>query len=285
MKKWIVWMCLLVLTVSLCGCGGTSAAKVIQEREERIFGYSWTSEDVEALAAIRHDEAMDKWANEVADKIAQDQYPYYEVGSLMSCLEEAGYENEYLQEQAELCDIRWLVGLKEEAFAAGDWESVMIYLGKVQLHGKELPLESILPYEELKSWVEAQGGIEPVTENGMGGYYDDKQEQYQNDTQVDETLTTKSWSYEFFGDFMMRAYSKKNYRPTGEAWEEQLLSKYDYSSVGYYYKDEVIKLGEAWIKLHSQGKTILVDNGDGLVACLVTPKQIWIADGGLFTYE
>ena len=284
MKRIVAWACLLVLAVSLCGCG-SKTAKTIEALEENIFSYKWTSEDVEVLAGLRYEEDMAAWLDSVTQKVAQGQYEHYEVSSLMSCLESAGIQHEPLQEQAELCQIRWLVGLKEEAFAAGDWASVMDYLSKVQRNGKELPLQSILPYEELKAWVEGQGGITPITENGLGGYYDDKQDQYKNDTELDETLTTKSWSYEFFGDFMMRAYSKKNYRPTGEAWEEQLLSKYDYSSVTFYYKDQVISLDKTWVELRGQGKTTLVDNGEELVACLVTPDQIYIASGGLFIYE
>lgn len=284
MKKIIAWLLLLVLAVSLAGCG-SKTVKTIEAMEDRIFGYSWTADDAEVLAGLRQEKDMNEWLDSVTEKVAQDQYKYYEVGSLMSCLEAAGIEHAALREQADLCEIRWLVGLKEEAFAAGDWESVMTYLSKVQMYSERLPLQTLMPYEELKSWVESWGGIEPITENGVGGYYDDKQDQYQDDLQIDETLTQKSWNYEFFGDIMMKAYTKENYRPTGEAWEEQLLSKYDFKSVGFYYKEEVIELDGDWIQLHSQGKTTLAEIDGEMQAFLVTPNEIWIGEKGLFTYE
>ena len=102
-------------------------------------------------------------------------------------------------------------------------------------------MENVLPYKETEEFLKRN--LNPtICVDGAGGYYDDLKysKEYSSYYHTNNNKTSFSGSSSFFGDFLIRNSSTRYYRPTGEAWEETLMSKYDTSSQTLYYKGEEI---------------------------------------------
>jgi len=98
-----------------------------------------------------------------------------------------------------------------------------------------------------------------ITQNDRGGYYDSRQDGYESNTETAENGGyTIHVAYEFYGDFMAVSSNKTMYRPTGADWEEEMLSKYDESSVNYYYKEQSVNLSWRYVPRAFYSSTIYV---------------------------
>lgn len=122
-------------------------------------------------------------------------------------------------------------------------------------------LGDIISEEELISYI--NNNCEKVIfKNECNGYYDSvtKKEDVSYTT---STYDSVKESHSYFGDFYIYEYHLRRYRPTGESWEEELLSGYDENQVDFYYKNQQLYLGEFSEKFPSYvagAKAVYINN-------------------------
>ena len=103
----------------------------------------------------------------------------------------------------------------------------------------------IFPYEETVDFLK-RNCYSAIYKDGVGGYYDNLKAEYSNRGSTDKNGNSSATSYEFFGDFLRSNYTKRYSRPTGEAWEESLLSKYDINGIELYFKNKKVSWGHEY---------------------------------------
>ncbi len=183
-----------------------------------------------------------------------------------------------------------LTDQKKAAFASTDPMEFFNFIAKIDTlfwdpRVSELISEAdILPYEEVADHIRKNCTL-TVTDNGKGGYYDAKREEYVGSFRVDETLTTHQQYYGFYGDFMIGGSIVRQFRPTGEAWEEELLSKYDKSTVNYYYKDVEVFGDEKFPYELQSGEVYVREDGDSYHVFIIQENAILARSGIAFDLE
>ena len=107
-------------------------------------------------------------------------------------------------------------------------------------------LKDILPEEGLISYLN-KNCEKAIFKNNANGYYDSITKElnasYEFSSYETSNLDTVTDHYTYLGDFCIHVYSLSRYRPTGEAWENKLLSQYDERRVSLQYKGQILIYG------------------------------------------
>ena len=102
-------------------------------------------------------------------------------------------------------------------------------------------LEDIISEEELISYI-SENCEKAIFKNNANGYYDSVTKK-QSTSYTTSTYDSVKDEHIYLGDFYINKYELKRYRPTGESWEDEVLSKYDEGHVNFYYKNKQLFLG------------------------------------------
>lgn len=144
-------------------------------------------------------------------------------------------------------------------------------------------VQELLPYDEFTSFIK-NNFKQTINVNDQGGYYDSLHEEYKGYYGTDSGGDTISHRYIFYGDFMIHHYEKKRYRPTGEAWEDELLEKYDESSVKLLYKGKTIgTISDEFESAIKDGQVYVFDDGKYVNIFIIHDKHI-ITKSGIDIY-
>lgn len=120
----------------------------------------------------------------------------------------------------------------------------------------------IFPYEETVDFLK-RNCYSAIYKDGVGGYYDNLKAEYSNRGSTDKNGNSSATSYEFFGDFLRSNYTKRYSRPTGEAWEESLLSKYDINGIELYFKNKKVSWGHEYDSLFNNNDLLGIYEYEG----------------------
>ena len=99
------------------------------------------------------------------------------------------------------------------------------------------PVSSILPEAEFIAYLE-EFFEKAAIKKGAGGYYDGEQNRTTQTT--NDLLATVTEKHAYFGDFYLYDYTSEAYRPTGEDWEDDLMTDYDVKSRKLYYQGNLL---------------------------------------------
>lgn len=193
----------------------------------------WHNENAKAFALEALSDAKQTY-------LKDENYGLTTLLRVLSMLNEATYypggEDVLTKEDLQ----NYTAAAKEEMLLSRDYDALEDYVQKISKIVEEcsfVDTEDFVSSEEIMAIV-TRGTEAAFYENDKGGYYDG---QHKNGSSTKDSLeATIRHSYTYYGDFMISYYSKTAYRPTGEAWENELLSKYDSSSTTLYYKGEEI---------------------------------------------
>lgn len=181
----------------------------------------------------------------------------YDVGRIIYCLQYFDY-GEYYGNAQDYLSVEVVKDYLErryitKAFEAKDlsgFTELLMEVEDILSYLDYMTAADLLDYDAIKAHV-SSNFTQAIIQNGKGGYYDNLQDNYQNSHHTDDNLTSHSKSHYFHGDFRSTSSSSKAYRPTGEDWEDKVLSKYDSSSTTIYYKETQLNGTGDWLDTYS----------------------------------
>lgn len=181
--------------------------------------------------------------------------------------------------------------IRAEAFAGNDTMKMIEYIEwvKTNLNPNDIPIIECFPYQEMKNYIETYGA-KVILENGVGGYYDNIQDQYENVQYWYSPLSEQKYSsgsvgtyrytdrYEFYGDLM--------YRVTEKYWYDTSPNDPNNSKTPFwYYKDKPIG-NAAYVGIEMLLRNIAeasgieclysIENGDEIMLCAIERANIHI---------
>lgn len=247
----VLMICMISFLLTSCGMSRQEATEYVESMTKSDY-YGFSSD-------LKQYVEQKNFQNAVSDVL--------DTGTPEICFRLYGNLNEYYDGKDENLRMRfqeYLTKLKEQVFSdtAGitfneyvnlvceyigeyeyNWKSDNLAFVPVESDNYYATLEECLPYEQTAEYIKSHGEA-PIFENGLGGYYDDKQENYENTSKTVDPLgisgdkggigtMKETQDYFFHGDFLVSEYHEKWHGTSSD-------HKGNVNDVSLCFKDNII---------------------------------------------